>query len=84
VIAARAWYEEQRATLGDEFAAALERVLDLITRMPNACPEIAPRTRRALLRRFPYALYYRVESDSLDVVACLHTSRSPEELSGRG
>jgi hypothetical protein len=33
--------------------------------------------RRALLGRFPYAVYYRLDSDIIDVIACLHTRRSP-------
>ena len=78
VVAARSWYEEQRRGLGDEFASSLDRTIELISKLPDAFPEIAAGHRRALLHRFPYALYYRVAGDTLDVVACLHTRRSPD------
>ena len=78
VESARAWYDEQRSGLGDEYIEALEHAIELIISFPNAFPEIATGHRRALLLRFPYSLYYRVESDVIDVLACLHSSRSPD------
>jgi plasmid stabilization system protein ParE len=83
VEAAKAWYNEQRDGLGDDFVAALENAIRLIVEFPEAFPEIAARHRRALLHRFPYALYYRVEGDVLEVLACLHGSRSPETWRSR-
>jgi plasmid stabilization system protein ParE len=78
VMSARLWYDQSRAGLGDEFVVALEQVVQFITDHPDAFPEIAARTRRALLQRFPYALYYRVAGDVIDVIACLHTRRSSD------
>ena len=51
---------------------------------PDAFPEIAVGMRRALLSRFPYALYYRFDSDVIDVMACLHTRQSPSRWRSRG
>ena len=84
VEAAKAWYEEQRQGLGGEFVAALERAVSLIAEFPEAFPEIAAGHRRALLHRFPYALYYRTVGDVIDVLACLHGSRSPDTWRSRG
>lgn len=78
VIAARRWYNEQRQGLGDEFARVLDQVVGLIVELPEAFPEIAAGHRRALLDRFPYALYYSVQGDTLEIIACLHTRRSPD------
>ena len=33
--------------------------------------------RRALLRRFPYALFFRIVDDAVFVMACFHSSRDP-------
>ncbi len=77
VLLAREWYDGQRPGLGDDFVRSLERVIDLMSELPEAFPEIAAGLRRALLGRFPYAVYYRVSGDGLDVIACLHTRRSP-------
>jgi plasmid stabilization system protein ParE len=78
VLSARSWYEEQRVGLGNEFAMSLEHIVDLLSAHPDAFPEIASGYRRALLPRFPYALYYRVGTHFIDVIACLHTRRSPD------
>lgn len=75
---ARAWYEEQRASLGVDFVESLENAIELILDFPTAFPQVAAAYRRALLHRFPYALYYRVEGDVVDVLACLHNARAPE------
>jgi plasmid stabilization system protein ParE len=84
VEAARTWYDEQRSGLGDDFFAALEHVIRLIVEFPEAFPEIAAGHRRAHLHRFPYAVYYGVDRDVIDVLACLHGSRSPEAWRSRG
>jgi hypothetical protein len=39
--------------------------------------------RRAMLRRFPYGVFFRVLSDRVQVIACLHTSRDPHRWQGR-
>jgi plasmid stabilization system protein ParE len=41
--------------------------------------------RRAILRRFPYSLFYVIEQDQVIVLACMHQHRKPktrEELTG--
>ena len=82
VVGARAWYEAEAGGLGDAFAASLENLIDVITEFPQAFPEIAAGRRRALLDRFPYALYYREDRDVIEVIACLHTSRAPDTRLG--
>jgi plasmid stabilization system protein ParE len=54
------WYEGQRVGLGHEFLAAAQALIDGIAQHPLRYPVIRRNTRRALLRRFPYAMYYRV------------------------
>jgi plasmid stabilization system protein ParE len=39
--------------------------------------------RRALLRRFPYAVYFAVDGDVVVVIAVLHASRDPAEWQRR-
>ena len=83
VVLAREWYDGQRPGLGDDFAQSLERVIGLVFELPEAFPEIAVGLRRALLGRFPYAVYYRLDGNLVDVIACLHTRRSPSRWRGR-
>jgi plasmid stabilization system protein ParE len=39
--------------------------------------------RRALLRRFPYALTYRASEDEVVILACLHARRDPKRWQRR-
>src|SRR6185295_4650920 len=72
------WYEEQRPGLGEEFLAALKDAEDFLATMPLACPLLHRNTRRILLKRFPYGLYFRLDQATVIVVACYHGSRNPE------
>jgi len=69
------WYEGQRLALGREFLAELERVLLMLAAHPLAGPMVVAHTRRVLLRRFPYALYYSARGGSIHIRACLHHRR---------
>lgn len=60
VSLARDWYDAHSPGLGDSFVGSLEQIVALVAELPEAFPEIAVGLRRALLSRFPYALYYRV------------------------
>lgn len=71
------WYESQRPGLGHEFLAAANTLMDAVTQHPLRYPIVHRDTRRALLRRFPYAVYFRVYDDVIVVIACMHGRRSP-------
>jgi plasmid stabilization system protein ParE len=61
-----------------EFLAAVRSQLDVVAEHPEQCPEVHRRTRRALLRRFPYSLLYRVEPGAILLVAVFHAKRDPK------
>lgn len=71
------WYEEQSEGLGFEFLRVADACVSGITRNPFAYPVMHETLRRALLRRFPYALFYLVEEDKVVIIACFHTNRHP-------
>ncbi|MBI5216080.1 MAG: type II toxin-antitoxin system RelE/ParE family toxin [Ignavibacteriae bacterium] len=77
------WYEERSAGLGREFLRSLDICLSNIRRYPKLYPEIYRTARRALLRKFPYALYYVIQEETIIVIAILHTSRHPKLLRKR-
>jgi len=39
--------------------------------------------RRALLRKFPYALFYLMSKDTIVVIACFHIGRIPADWQSR-
>ena len=71
------WYEGQRPGLGEEFLIAVDAAKNRIADDPAKFPVIHRETRRVLLRRFPYGLYYRVFEDTVVIVACMHGRRDP-------
>ncbi len=71
------WYSARRSGLGDEFLTATEACFASILRHPDAFLIVHAPARRALMRRFPYAVYFVREREAIHVVAVLHTGRDP-------
>jgi len=71
------WYERQQAGLGEEFLAAVQAALKKVVAHPNGYPVVHRETRRVLVHRFPYGIFYRVYIDLVVVVACMHGRRDP-------
>lgn len=71
------WYENEQSGLGVEFLEELRRAYHQIVDNPLKYPIIRLNTRRALVRRFPYAVYFATENETVIVLAVLHTSRNP-------
>ena len=78
LIDAQDWYENEARGLGRRFRAAVDVVIERMSANPRQFPVVYKSIRRALLRRFPYALMFVVETDdTLTVIACFHGSRDP-------
>jgi toxin ParE1/3/4 len=71
------WYEEKSDGLGLEFLRAAEACLAGVKRNPFAASEMYQESRRALLRKFPYALFYLIKEEQIIVLACFHIKRHP-------
>ena len=72
---AYAWYDERRTGLGAEFLSCLDACIQAISRWPESHPAVFQSYRRALVRRFPYAVFYEVQANNLTVYGVFHTSR---------
>jgi plasmid stabilization system protein ParE len=72
----RRWYEARRAGLGDEFGAEVDAAIVRIAENPLLFPRVRGETRRAVLNRFPYALYFRVAAEMV-VVLAVHGRQDP-------
>ncbi len=77
VASAFDWYETKRSGLGSEFLAELAFILESIERNAEQYPIATGRTRRALIRRFPFGVFFVIEPDSIAVTACMHCRRDP-------
>jgi len=83
VLDARGWYEEQQPGLGGAFAAEVDTALARIAQTPLAYPRVQGETRRALVRRFPYAIYFHATADEIVVLAVIHGRRHPHRWQSR-
>jgi plasmid stabilization system protein ParE len=73
--AAYVYYEQQRRGLGDQFAVAVRHRIDAIQKQLLACGVIYNDIRAAPVQRFPYVIYYPLETERILVVAVQHGSR---------
>jgi toxin ParE1/3/4 len=80
-----AWYDEQRAGLGDEFFAKLSTSLQQIAEHPEGFGFWLGSTkiRRASLKKFPYDVLFEVKTDRVRIVCVRHRKRHPSFGMGR-
>ncbi len=83
VEAAFDWYEGEEPGLGFEFLAELRAAYERIVDQPFGYQDIRSGIRRALTGRFPYAVYFSVEGETIVIVAVLPTARDPAEWQRR-
>ena len=83
LLEAAFWYEEQRTGLGIQFLDEALTIFSGIAEGPSMYPTVHRDTRRALMHRFPFGVYYRVENAAIVVVAVMHGSRDPRRWKKR-
>lgn len=77
------WYETEEPGLGSEFVEQVRAAYQLVGQNPFAFQDLRSGIRRALTRRFPYAVYFSVENDTVLILAVLHCARDPAEWQRR-
>ena len=87
IVEAAAWYEAQSYGLGAEFFQAVDVCIANAVRAPQRYARVQGigegDLRRALVSRFPYAVYFYFDDEDVMVIACLHLRRDPGELAKR-
>jgi hypothetical protein len=78
IVTGKNWYNSQQNTLGDEFISELENKIKVIKSNPYLFPSIKKDIRKALIKRFPFGIYYFVEGDVINIFAVIHFSRNPK------
>jgi len=83
VLAAQDWYEKQQVGLARRFHGAFVNTIEVLETTPFIYQEIYRDIRRAVLHRFPYLVWYRIEGDLVIVLACTHGRTNPEQRAKR-
>ena len=71
------WHEDKRRGLGYDFLLQVDAGLRFIERNPEIFPEEYKKTRKHLIKRFPYKIIYLVEKQKIIVLAVIHGKRRP-------
>ncbi len=84
--AAKEHYDEEQAGLGDELREALDILFERLQTFPRSAAGVAgfPGVRRALVARFPYAVFYATRTKRIVVLRILHTARDTSEWPPEG
>ena len=80
---ARQWYSHHRKELDLEFMQCIEVALSRIQSNPRLFPVVYGGLRRAVVRRFPFAILYEVEAEEIQIIAVFHSRRDPDVWKSR-
>ena len=83
VDGAYCWYEDRRPGLGEEFLGCVDACLQEMCRMPKRHTKVHEEYRRALVRRFPYVIFYEYAGGKVTDYSIFHTSRDPKKWRNR-
>ena len=71
------WYEGRQTGLGHQFLAQVQAALRAIAENPLHHRVLYQNVRRVLTRRFPYKVFFILESDRIEVIGVVHARRHP-------
>lgn len=78
ILEAVEWYSDRDPDVGRQFGDEVERILDGLELAPERWPQQRQfGVRRIRLRRFPYSVFYEIESGRVLVLAVAHARRRP-------
>ncbi len=60
-----------------------DEAVEVVRRNPEMYPKVHFQKRRAIVRRFPYCIYYEFEENELRILSVFHSSRNPETWQSR-
>src|ERR1700722_7483435 len=72
------WYESILPGLGAQFNEEVVAAISRIEANPRMTAPVFEDVRRVLLRKFPYVLFFHVETEAVYIIACFHGSRDPK------
>jgi plasmid stabilization system protein ParE len=78
------WLGDISPNLPVRFEEELERVYASVLDHPQMYPVVHKKVRRALLRRFPYSIFYILDASVVLILAVIHQSRDEETWKRRG
>lgn len=73
-----AYYNQQRAGLGDEFRSEVNAAIARVRVNPSQYPTVEHDIRRCFVHRFPYSVSYRfINEEAIRILVIRHHRRHP-------
>jgi plasmid stabilization system protein ParE len=73
------WYENREPGLGEDFLRCIDACILTIRRYPDLYPVAIDEFRRALIRRFPYEIFYEHSADCIFIYSVFNCSQNPDK-----
>jgi len=83
LVEARNWYHKRSPLSSVAFSHAVDRAVSQIRDSPYRFPLADHGTRKVVLQRFPFNIFYRTAESEVVIVAVAHQKRRPGYWSGR-
>lgn len=71
------WYDERQPGLGELFLNQFEQTLSRVISQPDRWRKIQGENRKLNFPRFPYAIVYSLQADTIHIKAVMHLHRRP-------
>ncbi len=78
LIDAYNYYEDQLLGLGEQFLYEFNKSIKIIIEHPTIWVKVGKRTRKALLKRFPFLILYIFEDNIIYITCIAHQHRNPD------
>ncbi len=75
------YYEERLRGLGKAFYDEIIHCIALIEQFPQAWQKVGRKSRKCLVKRFPYMILYIYGKDEIVITAIAHQHRDPQYYS---
>ena len=72
------YYEYQQQNLGTLFIREVESAVERIITYPKAWHKLSTNTRRCLVKNFPFGVIYKIQEETILIVAVMNLHRKPE------
>ena len=76
-------YAQQKLGLDTEFMPCVDETISRIKRNPEMFPIALRNARKAMVKRFPYTIYYEIGDEEIMILAVFHAKRDPKHWKRR-
>ncbi len=77
------WYEDRVPGLGSDFLLSVDAVIRAVLGNPEQYPQVHRNVRIALVRRFPYEVFFVADDTRIVILSVFHAKRNPKRWQER-